>query len=367
MLYGSEREGENGLWRSRSVAAGVHESELSCSDGSRKVIRWLSVGPHVPIPGWPDWSVGVDVTETVRAREALENEHKQMRAVLGSLQDPVYVADMDTYEILYVNDALVEAFGDVRGRLCHQAFHDRPTPCPFCTNAVIREQGRRRRSRLGSSTTPRARNGTGAWTASSCGPTADPFDWRSRSTSTTERKRKRLSNTGFGWRASWRQPRRTSSTYRPGSLIQVISQQVGRFATALNAERACVVRFVGESHVAAEAACWHTPGVEDRQTAFGGILTRGAGWAISILEEGESVHIPDLDKLPLHAHKERLLMEAMGISSLLFIPMMTHGVLSGVMIFEQLSPPDEWTDADSALLRSLASVFATAFRAPGSR
>lgn len=52
-------------------------------------------------------------------------------------RDVVYVVDMDTNEIVFVNDYTKELFGDVVGKVCYEAFHDSTYPCEFCTNEEL--------------------------------------------------------------------------------------------------------------------------------------------------------------------------------------------------------------------------------------
>lgn len=54
----------------------------------------------------------------------------------------VYISDMDTYELLYVNDEALETLRStkekVSGRKCYEAIQGRTSPCPFCTNDRLR-------------------------------------------------------------------------------------------------------------------------------------------------------------------------------------------------------------------------------------
>ena len=51
----------------------------------------------------------------------------------------IYVADMDTHELLYVNEEMRRLFGKpLVGGLCHRELQGREEPCPFCTNDIIR-------------------------------------------------------------------------------------------------------------------------------------------------------------------------------------------------------------------------------------
>jgi signal transduction histidine kinase len=55
--------------------------------------------------------------------------------VLDSIDAIVYVADMETHEILFVNKHMAESFGrDMTGELCWDGFRGESGPCAHCTN-----------------------------------------------------------------------------------------------------------------------------------------------------------------------------------------------------------------------------------------
>ncbi len=73
--------------------------------------------------------------ERKRAEKELMESHKRFGAVLDCLDASVYVADMETYEILFANRHLRETFGDVFGKTCWKVLQKGQTdPCVFCTN-----------------------------------------------------------------------------------------------------------------------------------------------------------------------------------------------------------------------------------------
>ena len=82
-------------------------------------------------------SVGRDVTERVLAEEALAVEHQQLLSIFDGIDEVVYVADPETYEVLYVNEACRRTVGDVVGQKCYRAVQGLDAPCPFCTNERI--------------------------------------------------------------------------------------------------------------------------------------------------------------------------------------------------------------------------------------
>ena len=64
-----------------------------------------------------------DITERKRAETALREAHQTLLTVLNSFDATIYVADMETYEILFMNRHMRETYdGDFTGQLCWQAF-----------------------------------------------------------------------------------------------------------------------------------------------------------------------------------------------------------------------------------------------------
>ncbi len=81
-----------------------------------------------------------DITEHKRAEEKIRKEHRQLLSLFESIDQPIYVSDMDTYEILFANRALREKFGSpLVGKICYRELGGLDRPCDFCTNRIIRE------------------------------------------------------------------------------------------------------------------------------------------------------------------------------------------------------------------------------------
>ncbi len=84
-----------------------------------------------------------DITERRRAEHALRQSEERFAAVMNSVQAVMYVADMDTYEILFANQCARNIFGDIEGKLCWQSLQKNQTgPCPFCTNHYLLSEGK---------------------------------------------------------------------------------------------------------------------------------------------------------------------------------------------------------------------------------
>ncbi|NJD90303.1 MAG: hypothetical protein FIA91_02105 [Geobacter sp.] len=79
-----------------------------------------------------------EMEERIQAAFALDRSHESLRLVLNSLDALVYVADMDSYEVLFVNEYLKEVFGDITGKICWQSMQSGQSgPCQFCSNKFL--------------------------------------------------------------------------------------------------------------------------------------------------------------------------------------------------------------------------------------
>ena len=79
--------------------------------------------------------IAINITERNRSRKALIDSHVRFLAVLDSIDADIYVADMDTYEILLINKHMRESFGEnLVGKTCYEVFRSEANPCSICTN-----------------------------------------------------------------------------------------------------------------------------------------------------------------------------------------------------------------------------------------
>ena len=78
-----------------------------------------------------------DVTERRQAQEVLEKERQQLISMFDGIGEVIYVADPDSYELLYMNSRGKELFGGGTGEKCYQALQKLDAPCSFCTNDRI--------------------------------------------------------------------------------------------------------------------------------------------------------------------------------------------------------------------------------------
>ncbi len=76
-----------------------------------------------------------DITEIWRAEEEIKRSFERFKAVMDGLDALVYVVDMKTYDLLFINKYGKDIWGEIEGLTCWKTIQSGQSgPCPFCTN-----------------------------------------------------------------------------------------------------------------------------------------------------------------------------------------------------------------------------------------
>jgi len=78
----------------------------------------------------------IDVTQRKLAELLLEYGQRQLESVLNNIEAAIYVADMTSYKILFMNRYMKQMYKrDLTGSICWESIHKNSKgPCKFCTN-----------------------------------------------------------------------------------------------------------------------------------------------------------------------------------------------------------------------------------------
>ncbi|MDA8240332.1 MAG: ATP-binding protein [Nitrospiraceae bacterium] len=80
----------------------------------------------------------IEITDRKQAEEAIVKSRNSLQAVVDSMDGVVYVADIQTYEVLLINKYVRDMFGDIQGKTCWQTIQKGQTgPCSFCSNSKL--------------------------------------------------------------------------------------------------------------------------------------------------------------------------------------------------------------------------------------
>jgi signal transduction histidine kinase len=74
-----------------------------------------------------------DITERMRIEDNLRLHQERFLTVLDSIEASIYVADLETHEVLFMNKHMIEVFGlDLTGSICWQTIGNATGPCAHC-------------------------------------------------------------------------------------------------------------------------------------------------------------------------------------------------------------------------------------------
>lgn len=87
-------------------------------------------------------TVIIDISERKRTELLLQYGKHQLESVLNKIDSSIYIADMESYEILYMNTYMKKVYGaDLTGRVCWASIHENQDgPCEFCTNDKLTDE-----------------------------------------------------------------------------------------------------------------------------------------------------------------------------------------------------------------------------------
>lgn len=130
----------------------VHRTEmrLKTLKGATKEVMLTMTFPPLRSRGNSVIVSLMDITERVinernlaKATAEISRFNDRIKAVMDSMDALIYVVDMETYEILFINAYGQKIFGDVVGKTCWKILQcGLSGPCEFCTNHLLMENGK---------------------------------------------------------------------------------------------------------------------------------------------------------------------------------------------------------------------------------
>ncbi|MBG0791003.1 MAG: PAS domain S-box protein [Desulfovibrionaceae bacterium] len=112
-----------------------YERRFVCRDGSI-ISTIVSASPLIGDNG--DFlGVFAMITDITEVRQA----HERLLAILNCMAADIYVSDLHTHEILFMNDHMHAKYGPFRpGDQCHRHLRGLDEPCPFCRKSELLDE-----------------------------------------------------------------------------------------------------------------------------------------------------------------------------------------------------------------------------------
>ncbi len=87
-------------------------------------------------------SIILQGTHSREEADDLAERNRNSAHILNSLDDIVYVSDVDSYELLFLNEAGIKAVGNLKeeewkSKKCYEILQGKSDPCDFCTNHLL--------------------------------------------------------------------------------------------------------------------------------------------------------------------------------------------------------------------------------------
>ena len=340
------------------------EIKLRRADGS---VFWARESGRVVTDetGAPLYQEGVlqDITErklaeeqararevTAAANQALLEQFREIASIVDAINAVVYVSDLETYEVLYVNRFATDVFGDCVGKRCYQALQvGQSGPCAFCTNSRLIVDGKPGPPVVWEFQNTRTKN----WYL--CIDKAVPWlDGRlvrmEAAIDITERKRAE-DTASFLAEAS---KVLSGSLDYPATLAQVARLAVPRLADW------CIIELLGDDGCLqpVEVACAdpeHAPWAASWRE--GPCCSSQTGLCLRVLRSGQAELLSDVssEELSAAACNPQQLAALRGIAprSLLSVPLVTQGSALGVLTFISAGSQRRYDRADLVLAEEI--------------
>ncbi|MGH8458956.1 MAG: sensor histidine kinase, partial [Nevskiales bacterium] len=101
---------------------------------------------------------------------------------------------------------------------------------------------------------------------------------------------------------------------------------------------------------------WCAPGIESAIHRLQNLPLNNYPWFMQRIGRGEVLHVPQVSDLPPEAAAERAEFEAENIQSVIMVPLVFEGQVSGYMGFDAVSRAIEWPPEIVALLRIAGEI-----------
>ncbi len=109
----------------------LSDAQAASLRGSTRVLFAAYILESVEYRAFPTMSNQLNDKENRFA----DKNRRGITAIVDSLDALVYVSDMQSYELLFVNEYGRSIWGDIQGKTCWKALQkNQDGPCPFCTN-----------------------------------------------------------------------------------------------------------------------------------------------------------------------------------------------------------------------------------------
>ncbi len=333
------------------------ESRHRRKDGSQFPVE-ISAN-HVEFEGQEIlFAVARDISDRVQVRSALERNLEEKNLILENVLHLMAMHDNDM-RLRWVNQAAADSLGrskeEMLGRHCFQLWGRREDPCPDCPVMAAREAGEPCSAEM---RTPDKR----IWEIRACPVRDEAGEIVGILEFTLDVTERQLAAQNLKRRLAIEQLVTSVSTGFVDTAFEEVDASIdhalgilGEFA---GIDRCYVFQISEDGRSLTNTHEWCAEGVESIRATIQEAPTSLWPWVLPRLRQAEPLIVSRLANLPAEAAAEKERWTALGIRSLLVVPL--TGPEPGFLGFESLREEKAWDDDDVALLGSVAEIISLA-------
>lgn len=289
--------------------------------------------------------------------EMKDNSLACLISIFDNIGERVYVADPETYELLYVNQPIKKAYGDVTGKKCYQAFHNLDAPCPACTNQHIFGEN------LGklyvwqyedkaNQRWYRRLNKAIQWPNGRMVHYDLAIDITERKWAEVELRRR------FEFERLIANLSTKFISFTPEEVDSGINQALKAIGEFYQVDRSYIFMSLDGGKTITNIYEWCAAGIDIDDRQLKGVPTDAFKWFARKINRREVIYIRSVDEMPAEAVAEKELFKAQKNKSVLCVPMVYGKSVIGFVGFDSVRSEKIWPQEAIDLLRIAAEMFA---------
>lgn len=276
--------------------------------------------------------------------ENLERMSEDLRAPMDEISELMYVSSLETYDLLFLNEAGRRSFGvtDLTGKKCYQVLQGKQSPCEFCTTPLLCPGENYTWERTNPITKKHylLKDRLLQWDGQPARMEI-AFD-----ITEAEAEKQALKHTLDAEQMVVECVRTLYQQHDLKQSIPAVLERLGRF---LSADR-IYLEMVHGGLLYTDFE-WCSPSVSSKSALMQGIpLSSLESW-LPVFDRQECIIVEDVDALQTRAPKEYEMLHAQGIQNLVIAPLVQDGCLHGLLGVD--NPPLQQIRSIVSLMQTL--------------
>ncbi|MFQ6607324.1 MAG: PAS domain S-box protein [Fidelibacterota bacterium] len=141
-----------------------------------------------------------------------------------------------------------------------------------------------------------------------------------------------------------------------------INEAIAKIGAFSGADRAYVFRLYNNGSSMTNTHEWCAEGIEPQIENLKNLSVNVFPWWMDRLNRFENIHIPRVRDLPPEASAEKEILQDQDIQSLIVVPMIVQGKLTGFIGFDAVRRERKWSEEDIIMLRLMGETIAVALK-----